>query len=54
MNIIVACRRRGSAVWSHHFRVEPWQWRSFRRHARMCRDTFEHCRVVGDNYIPVL
>jgi hypothetical protein len=54
MTVIVACRRRGSPVWSHHFHVEARSWRNFYRHVRLWRDRLEHAIVRNGEYVPVL
>lgn len=54
MTILVAYRRRGSPVYSHHFRVEPRQWAAFYRHARTYRSTMEYALVRRGEYREVL
>ena len=54
MTILVAYRRRGSHLWTHHFSVRPLNWRSFYRHARLYRQSMEYARVVRGEYLEVL
>ena len=52
--IVVAYRRRGTENWTHIFRVRGHEWKSFRRHARLWRQTFEYSIVVRGEYFPVI
>lgn len=52
--ILIAYRRRGSFMWSHHFRVTASSWRSFYRHVRMCRQDSEYARIAAGEYVSVL
>ena len=54
MTQIVAYRKRGSLTWSHIFRVEPYQWRGFYRHARLYRQTMEYARLTDGDYVSIL
>lgn len=54
--MIVAYRKRGSFVWTHHFRVDARRhsWRSFYAHARLYRQSMEYAYVLSGEYVPVL
>jgi hypothetical protein len=54
MTVTVAYRRRGSAVWTHHFRVRASEWRTFRAHARLMRSQGTYALVRHGVYTPVL
>jgi hypothetical protein len=54
MTILIASRKRGAYVYTHHFRVAASSWRQFYRHARVWRDRIEYARVVRGEYEAVL
>lgn len=52
--ILIAYRRRGAHVWSHHFRVRACEWKSLYRQARLYRTTMAYAVVKGGEYTDLL